>query len=70
VRKSAREAYGNNLIARRKRAISNGMQASAFKIGNRVGIGRGYSSLGKCNFCLKGTGNLCPDFMATGRDAN
>ncbi|HUV49890.1 MAG TPA: alcohol dehydrogenase catalytic domain-containing protein [Anaerolineae bacterium] len=46
------------------------MQASAFKIGNRVGIGRGYSSLGKCNFCLKGTGNLCPDFMATGRDAN
>lgn len=52
------------------RVESTGMQANAFKIGDRVGIGWIYSSCGKCKFCLKGKENLCPDFMATGRDAN
>ena len=47
-----------------------GSKASAFKIGDRVGIGWIYSACGKCKFCLEGNENLCKDFKATGRDAN
>jgi propanol-preferring alcohol dehydrogenase len=47
-----------------------GSRARKFEIGDRVGIGRIYSSCGKCRFCLSGYENLCADFMATGRDAN
>ena len=39
-------------------------------IGERVGVAWIYSSCGKCKFCLSGKENLCPDFMATGRDAH
>ena len=39
-------------------------------IGDRVGVAWIYSSCGKCKFCLSGKENLCPDFMATGRDAH
>jgi len=41
-----------------------------FKIGDRVGVAWIFSSCGKCKFCLSGNENLCPDFKATGRDAN
>jgi propanol-preferring alcohol dehydrogenase len=47
-----------------------GTAASAFQPGDRVGIGWIYSACGKCKFCLEGNENLCPDFKATGRDAN
>lgn len=47
-----------------------GGKTSAFKIGDRVGIGWIYSACGKCKFCLAGNENLCSDFQATGRDAN
>ena len=47
-----------------------GSKASAFKIGDRVGIGWIYSACGKCKFCLEGNENLCSYFKATGRDAN
>ena len=47
-----------------------GSKASAFKIGDRVGIAWIYSACGECKFCLEGNENLCQDFKATGRDAN
>jgi propanol-preferring alcohol dehydrogenase len=47
-----------------------GSEASDFRIGDRVGIAWIYSTCGKCKFCLAGNENLCPDFKATGRDAN
>lgn len=52
------------------RVEETGSQASAFKIGDRVGIGWIYSACGKCKFCLEGNENLCSQFKATGRDAN
>jgi len=47
-----------------------GSKASAFKLGDRVGIAWIYSACGKCKFCLEGNENLCHHFKATGRDAN
>lgn len=52
------------------RVAETGSKASVFKIGDRVGIAWIYSACGKCKFCLEGKENLCPDFRATGRDAN
>ncbi|MBA3008107.1 MAG: zinc-dependent alcohol dehydrogenase family protein [Proteobacteria bacterium] len=52
------------------RVEANGSKASAFKIGDRVGIAWIYSACGICTFCLAGNENLCPDFQATGRDVN
>ncbi len=39
-------------------------------VGDRVGVAWIYSSCGKCRHCLSGKENLCPVFMATGRDVN
>jgi len=47
-----------------------GMDAAKFNIGQRVGIAWIFSACGKCPWCMKGEDNLCPDFLATGRDAN
>lgn len=47
-----------------------GPKASVFRVGDRVGIAWIYSACGKCKFCLAGNENLCPEFKATGRDAN
>ena len=47
-----------------------GSKVSRFKAGDRVGVAWIYSACGKCKFCLSGRENLCPDFRATGRDAN
>lgn len=52
------------------RVAGKGKEASKFQIGDRVGIGWIYSSCGDCEFCKKGLENLCPEFKATGRDAN
>lgn len=46
-----------------------GKEANRFNIGDRVGIGWIYRACGKCKYCTSGNENLCPDFMATGRDA-
>ncbi|GET29239.1 zinc-dependent alcohol dehydrogenase family protein [Prolixibacter sp. SD074] len=43
---------------------------SVIKIGNRVGVAWIFSACGKCEYCLSGRENLCPDFLATGRDVN
>jgi propanol-preferring alcohol dehydrogenase len=39
-------------------------------IGQRVGVAWIHSACGKCNYCRSGHENLCPEFVATGRDAN
>lgn len=38
--------------------------------GDRVGVAWIFSSCGVCGYCISGRENLCPEFMATGRDAN
>jgi propanol-preferring alcohol dehydrogenase len=45
-----------------------GANVSRFRKGDRVGVAWIYSACGKCEYCLAGTENLCPDFRATGRD--
>jgi propanol-preferring alcohol dehydrogenase len=52
------------------RAESIGKNVKIFKPGDRVGVAWIFSSCGKCNYCLEGLENLCPEFRATGRDAN
>jgi len=47
-----------------------GSDATKFTISDRVGVAWIFSACGKCKFCLNGLENLCPDFKATGRDAN
>jgi alcohol dehydrogenase, propanol-preferring len=47
-----------------------GQGASRFKAGDRVGVGWIFSSCGDCDVCRAGNENLCPEFRATGRDAN
>jgi len=47
-----------------------GGKVSRFKPGDRVGVAWIFSACGKCKFCRSGRENLCPDFRATGRDAN
>jgi propanol-preferring alcohol dehydrogenase len=52
------------------RVVENGPGAKRFPIGARVGVAWIFSACGKCFHCLAGDENLCPDFLATGRDAN
>jgi propanol-preferring alcohol dehydrogenase len=39
------------------------------QLGERMGVAWINSACGECQWCLAGEENLCPDFMATGRDA-
>jgi alcohol dehydrogenase, propanol-preferring len=41
-----------------------------FKPDDRVGVAWIYQACGKCSYCLAGKENLCPEFKATGCDAN
>lgn len=50
------------------RVIGRGEGASKVEEGARVGVAWIYSACGRCRQCLAGTENLCPDFVATGRD--
>jgi alcohol dehydrogenase, propanol-preferring len=52
------------------RVVDKGNEVTGFKINDRVGVGWIYSSCGKCEYCLEGNDNLCPEFKATGRDVN
>lgn len=47
-----------------------GSGAERFKIGDRVGVAWIFSTCGSCEYCTAGLENLCPDFLATGRDEN
>jgi propanol-preferring alcohol dehydrogenase len=40
------------------------------RVGDRVGVAWIFSACGKCGYCLSGHENLCPNFKATGRDAD
>jgi alcohol dehydrogenase, propanol-preferring len=52
------------------RVAALGAGASAFRVGDRVGVAWIYSACGKCEFCRRGEENLCRQFRATGRDAH
>ena len=47
-----------------------GPGADRFKKGDRVGVAWIYSACGACEFCRSDRENLCPEFKATGRDAD
>ena len=47
-----------------------GANVSTRQLGERVGVAWIYSACGKCRWCQKGLENLCPEFKATGRDAD
>jgi propanol-preferring alcohol dehydrogenase len=40
------------------------------RMGERVGVAWIFSACGQCDFCQRGDENLCPDYRATGCDAN
>jgi propanol-preferring alcohol dehydrogenase len=52
------------------RVEARGPGATRFALGERVGVGWIHSACGHCPFCDSGRENLCPDFKATGRDAD
>jgi len=58
---------GHQVVGRVEQA---GGKAGQFKVGDRVGVAWIYSACGRCKFCRSGRENLCPDFRATGRDAD
>jgi propanol-preferring alcohol dehydrogenase len=47
-----------------------GSAVSQSRIGERVGVAWIYSACGQCRWCRQGLENLCPEFKATGRDAD
>ncbi|MHC4862131.1 MAG: zinc-dependent alcohol dehydrogenase family protein [Planctomycetota bacterium] len=52
------------------RVVGLGSGAARHEEGDRVGVGWIWSSCGTCGFCRRGLENLCPDYRATGRDAD
>lgn len=58
---------GHEVVGKVEKA---GSMVSRFKTGDRVGVAWIYSSCGECQHCRAGNENLCPEFKATGRDAN
>jgi alcohol dehydrogenase, propanol-preferring len=52
------------------RVIAAGSRANRFSKGARVGVAWIFSACGRCEHCLSGLENLCPEFKATGRDAH
>jgi len=52
------------------RVAAAGNSAGRFSQGDRVGVAWIFSACGRCGHCAAGLENLCPDFMATGRDAH
>ena len=45
-------------------------RVTGLEIGDRVGVAWIYSACRECHWCKTGQENLCPQFRATGRDAN
>ena len=58
---------GHQIVGRIEK---EGITATKFKTGDRVGVAWIFSACKKCVSCLKGNENLCDDFKATGRDAH
>jgi len=51
-------------------ATEKGKDAKKYNTGDRVGITWLYKACEKCEFCMRGQENLCPDAQWTGKDAN
>lgn len=49
--------------------VEKGRDVAADWAGKRVGVAWIHSACGVCQWCLAGTENLCPDFVACGRDS-
>ena len=47
-----------------------GANVSTRQLGEWVGVAWIYSACGRCRWCQQGLENLCPEFKATGRDAD
>ncbi len=58
---------GHQIIGR---VIETGSEVKKLKKGDRVGIGWINSACGKCEYCRSGFENLCPEFIATGKDVD
>ncbi len=52
------------------RVAATGPGSRRFRLGDRVGVGWIGGACGRCAFCANGQENLCPEFVATGRDAD
>lgn len=52
------------------RIVGSGKNVRTLTAGQRVGVGWIHSACGQCRFCREGRENLCPEFIATGRDRN
>jgi propanol-preferring alcohol dehydrogenase len=52
------------------RIAAAGKKVKTLKPGDRIGVAWIFSSCGRCVYCVGGHENLCPEFKATGRDAN
>lgn len=52
------------------RVVGRGPDATRVEVGARVGVAWIHAACGGCRQCLAGSENLCPDFVATGRDVN
>ena len=55
-------------VVGRVEALGKGVKEVA--LGDRVGVAWIHAACGHCAFCLTGQENLCPDFIATGRDVD
>ena len=49
--------------------VGQGPACTLGLMGQRVGVAWIHSACGECQWCLDGRENLCPDFIACGRDA-
>ncbi len=47
-----------------------GPDCSVHAVGDRLGVAWIFSACGQCELCRSGEENLCPEFRATGRDAD
>ncbi|HSF44123.1 MAG TPA: zinc-dependent alcohol dehydrogenase family protein [Thermoanaerobaculia bacterium] len=52
------------------RVEETGPGVTSLRPGDRVGVPWIFSACGHCPHCLAGDENLCPDYVATGRDRN
>lgn len=49
---------------------ATGPGCDGFAVGDAVGVAWIFHACGRCEFCRSGRENLCPAFVATGRDVN
>jgi propanol-preferring alcohol dehydrogenase len=58
---------GHQIIGRVEQC---GRNVKRFSVGERAGIAWIHSSCGHCEYCRRNDENLCPEFVATGRDVH